>query len=461
MIAANATAGKKIAVMGLGKSGLATLASLRAGGAEILAWDDNEAGRKAAESAGFPLTDLTKTDWKTINSLILSPGIPHTYPAPHPVAQLAKEHGVEIIGDIELLFRAPAKAQYVGITGTNGKSTTTALIAHIIKTATRPVAVGGNLGMPVLAFDPQPDNGHYVIEMSSYQCELTPSAAFDIGIWLNITPDHIDRHGNLEGYIAAKRKMFREAEKNQTMIVAVDDEYSIAVADTFEKTGHWQITRISSQRVLAKGVSAMNGALYVDGREVFSYAKTSTLPGAHNAQNIAAATATALALGLDANTILKSILTYPGLPHRQQLVRTIGKVRYINDSKATNADAAGKALGCYPAIYWIAGGKPKEGGLSGLEPFMPAIRHAFLIGAASDDFANWLEGKAANTKCEALERAVQQASAMAGASADKEPVVLLSPACASFDQFKSYEHRGEEFARLVSKLSAPPVSKAS
>jgi UDP-N-acetylmuramoylalanine--D-glutamate ligase len=446
--------GKTLAVMGLGKSGMATLAALKNSGAKVLAWDDGEEARDQAAKAGFTVEDPTKADWKKINSLVLSPGIPHTFPAPHPVAVLAKQYGVEIVGDVELLFRSftgPAP-RVIGITGTNGKSTTAALIAHILKTAGKKVEVGGNLGIPVLSFNALGAEGFYVIEMSSYQCELTPSAAFDIGVWMNITPDHIDRHGDLDGYVDAKKKMLREAGKEQILVIGVDDEKSQSVAAEFVRKGYWKVTPISASRILEKGASGVDGALYADGMKLFSITEAKTLPGAHNAQNAAAVFAACVALGLDAGTIEKGILTYPGLAHRQQLVRVINGVRFINDSKATNADAASKALACYDPIYWIAGGKPKEGGLNGLESFMPRIAHTFLIGKASDEFAEWLKGKASFTKCGTLERAVSDAAQMAAKEGKKDAVVLLSPACASFDQFKSYEHRGEEFMRFVNAL---------
>jgi UDP-N-acetylmuramoylalanine--D-glutamate ligase len=454
MIKISGLQGKTLAVMGLGKSGLATLAALKNSGANILAWDDGEDARTEAAKAGFTVEDLSKADWKKISSLILSPGIPHTFPMPHPVAALAKKHGVEIIGDVELMFRSMEgpSPRMVGITGTNGKSTTTALIAHILKSAGKKVEVGGNLGIPVLSFETLGPDGFYVVEMSSFQCDLTPSAAFDVVAWLNITPDHIDRHGDMAGYVNAKKKMLREASQDQVLVIGVDDTESQGVAAEIVKKGHWKVTPISAQRLLEKGASGIDAALYADGTKLFSIADAKTLPGAHNAQNAAAAFSVCIALGLDGGTIEKGILSYPGLPHRQQLVRSIGGVRFINDSKATNADASSKALACYDPIYWIAGGKAKEGGLNGLESFTPRIAHTFLIGKSSDDFAEWLKGKTSFTKSGTLERAVSDAAQMAAKEEKKDAVVLLSPACASYDQFKNYEHRGEEFIRFVNAL---------
>ncbi len=457
MIALSGLSGKTIAVFGLGKSGMATLEALRHSGATLLVGDDSADGRKKAEDAGFPTTDLTKADWTKIDSLILSPGIPHTLPEPHAVAALAKQHKVEIVGDVEYLFRAMPAPTYIGITGTNGKSTTTALIAHILTNAKRVNEVGGNLGIPTLSFKPLDKNGVYVIEMSSFQCELTPSAAFDVVVWLNITPDHIDRHGDIAGYVAAKKMLLRNANKKQVLVIGVDDLFSAAVADEAEKAGHWRVIRISSQTILENGISGVNATLYHNGGELFSISSAPTLPGAHNWQNAAAALAATNALtnnggGVDIGTINKAIHSYPGLPHRQQLIRTIDGVRFINDSKATNADATSKALGCYDAIYWIAGGKAKDGGLNGLEAFMPRIKHAFLIGAAANDFAIWLNGKAPASISGTLEVAVYEAAKAARDAGDENAVVLLSPACASYDQFNNYEHRGEAFARFVNAL---------
>lgn len=449
---------KQIAVMGLGKSGMATLAALRTAGIGFTAWDDGEKARAEALAQGYVLQDLRQVDWGQIGSLVLSPGIPHTFPEPHPVAAQAKQHGVEIVGDVEYLFRAMPNVRYVGITGTNGKSTTTALIAHILKAAGVKTEVGGNLGMPVLALAPLPNDGAYVIEMSSYQCELTPSAAFDVAVWLNITPDHIDRHGSMEGYIAAKETMLRDAGKKQTLVIGVDDAYSAKVAAAFERKGHWQVVPISSNAVLEKGVSGFGGWLYENGNKLFSYQAAATLPGAHNAQNIAAAFVACRAMGLPADVIARHIPTYPGLHHRQELVRIIQGIRFINDSKATNADAASKALSCYDTIYWILGGKPKEGGLAGLEALMPRVRHAFLIGAASDAFAEWLgKNKTPFSFCATLDCAVEGAAQMAATENLADGVVLLSPACASFDQFQNYEHRGDEFARFVKALPETPL----
>ncbi len=459
MISPRDLEGQTIAVMGLGKSGLATLRALADSGTKLIAWDDDESARTAAANLAAA-EDLAKADWTRIDALVLSPGIPHTLPEPHPVAAQARKHGVEIIGDAELLFRHYAdrpRPRMVAVTGTNGKSTTTALIAHILQGAGRKVQAGGNLGTPVLSFGELGEDGFYVIEMSSFQCELTPSAAFDAVAWLNITPDHFDRHGGMQGYVNAKKNLLRNVRGSPLLAIGVDDDESLAVAEETAKKAPWRVTPFGASRILDKGVSGVNGTLYAGGKRLFSIENAAALPGAHNAQNAAAAFAICRELGLSDAEIEKGILSYPGLAHRQQLVRKLDGVRFVNDSKATNAEAASKALACYDVIYWIAGGKPKDGGLSGLEGFMPRIRHAFLVGEASGGFADWLQGKADFTRCGTLDRAVEAAARRARADGIDGAVVLLSPACASYDQFRSYEHRGEEFARLV---AARPTTEA-
>lgn len=444
--------GKTIAVLGLSKTGAAAVGALAASGAKVLAWDDDAAKRTASDLAPY-VHDLSKAEWKKVDALVLSPGIPHTLPAPHPLVVAAKAARIPIISDIACLFQNLDGGCVIGITGTNGKSTTTALIAHILEGAGKTVRVGGNLGTPVLSFAPAGPQGFYVIETSSFQAEITPEAAFDIVVWLNITPDHLDRHGDMAGYVSAKKAMLHDAGKKQVLVIGVDDDYSRAVADKMEAAGHWQVVRISAAQILPRGVSGLSSALYVDGMKVLSLEKAATLPGAHNAQNAAAAFAVMRALGITDAAVQEGLNSFAGLHHRQELVRSIGPIRYINDSKATNADASSKALSCYEHMYWIVGGKPKEGGLAGLEPFMPRVRHAFLIGASSDDFARWCEGKIAYTRCGTLEKATAAAHALAQDEALPGAVVLLSPACASYDQFKNYEHRGEEFARMVKALT--------
>lgn len=445
-------AGQKYAVLGLGKSGLAAAASLRASKAVVAVWDDNADARAAAEKAGYAVADPTKTDVAGFKALVLSPGIAHT----HPVAERFRTAKIPVVGDIELLFRACPDAVYVGITGTNGKSTTTALIGHILAQAGRNVQTGGNLGTPALALESLGKDGIYVLELSSYQLELIEQNPIRVAVLLNITPDHLDRHGDMAGYVAAKKRIISTT-MPQTLVIGTDEPETRALAEQARQQNNLQIEEISVRHAVSQGVMAAGQQMFAyrneEGGPVANLATLKTLPGKHNAQNACAAFAACRALDLSAKDIVRGLQTFPGLAHRQQLITEIDGVRFINDSKATNADAAGKALACYDNIYWIIGGKPKEGGLSGLESFMPRVRHAFIIGQASEDFAAWCaKNKVAHTLCGTLDVATSKAAALA--LADKKPgaVVLLSPACASWDQFNNFEERGDRFKEYIARL---------
>jgi UDP-N-acetylmuramoylalanine--D-glutamate ligase len=446
--------GLPVAVLGLGKSGLSAARALMESGAEVWAWDDDPERRAAAD--GVPLVDLTGCDWRELTSLVISPGIPHSHPAPHPVAALAREHRCEIIGDIELLARAQRDASYLGVTGTNGKSTTTALIGHILETSGREVQVGGNLGTPALDLEPLDSGGIYVLEMSSYQLELTLSVTFDVAVLLNVTPDHLERHGGLEGYVAAKRLIFHRQTRPRTAVIGVDDETCQGICRQLTEVGEQIVIPVSGSGPARGGVHVDGGVLTDDteGREtpVLDLREVPSLPGRHNWQNTAAAYAACKTLGVQPPVIAACLRSFPGLPHRQELVAVIDGISYVNDSKATNADAAAKALACYDAVYWIAGGRPKETGLAGLEPLFPRIAQAFLIGEAEDAFAAALDGRVDFARCGDLDRAT--GLAQAAAKVEKRPgaVVLLSPAAASFDQFSDFEERGERFRALVEAL---------
>lgn len=459
--------GQRFVVLGLAKTGLATAQALRAAGATVTAWDDAPARRAAAVAAGVPVADPAGVDFQGLAGLLLSPGIPHTFPQPHPVAARARAAGAPIIGDIELLLRADAGATFVAITGTNGKSTTTALTGHILKSAGRPAEVGGNLGQPVLTFTPLGAvQGTHVVEMSSYQLELTPSLRPRVGVLLNIAPDHLDRHGGMEGYIAAKARMFARQEAGDVAVIGVDDAVCATLARTVaERRNGPRVIPVSVTGPVTGGVYAAEGRLWdalepgVAARPVLTLAEAPALPGPHNAQNMAAAYAVCRALGLEPATIIAAIRTFPGLDHRQQRVRESRGVLYVNDSKATNADATARALACYDSLYWILGGRAKESGLDGLEPFLPRIRTAFLIGEATERFAVWLAARGVDyRRCGDLATAVAAAAAAAEAAAAEAVAagdgtagvcVLLSPACASFDQFSGFEERGARFAALV------------
>ncbi|MFO0996501.1 MAG: UDP-N-acetylmuramoyl-L-alanine--D-glutamate ligase [Alphaproteobacteria bacterium] len=452
MIDLSIFAGQRIAVLGLGRSGYNAARALQAGGAHVLAWDDDVRRRDACVAASLPLADLGRADWSRMDMLVLSPGIPHRHPAPHPVAAMAKAASCPIVSDVELLFRARPHATYVGITGTNGKSTTTSLIGHMLAAAGRAVEVGGNLGTPALTLSPLSEGGIYVLEMSSYQLEITPGMALTVAVLINISADHLDRHGGMAGYVAAKRLIFNNA---GTAVIGIDDDNCRQVRDALTRVEGLRIATISGSN--AKADIYVEGRRLVDratGQTVADLSQATALPGVHNGQNAAAAYAAVRALGVGIDQAARGLLTFPGLAHRQERIATIRGVHYINDSKATNAEATAHALDSYETIYWIAGGLPKEGGITALAPFFPHVAHAFLIGTAANEFAHTLEGRVAHTVSGDLETALRAAHAAAQRSDRRPAVVLLSPACASFDQFANFEARGEAFRRLVGELAA-------
>lgn len=447
-----------VAVYGIGLSGLSTIRALRRANITVTAWDERSEAREAAAQAGAQIADLAEIDWSDYAALILSPGIPLHYPSPPEIVQKARAAGIEIIGDIELLDRAGHGRKTIGITGTNGKSTTTALLGHVLKRCGVEAAIGGNIGKPVLDLDvPADEGGVFIVELSSYQLDLCRDFAPDIAVHLNLTPDHIDRHGDLKGYIAAKMRIFRG---KGIAVMGVDDAESLGMLEEIRKTGGREIHPVSVTKKLEGGVYVDNGVLYDalfnEAVEIGPLSALTTLQGVHNHQNIAAAYTVARLMGLKGAAILKAMETYPGLPHRMLTIRRINGVSYVNDSKATNADAASRALSCYKNIYWILGGQPKEGGLAGLENLMSRVRHGFVIGAAAEDFAAWLGNyNIPVTDCGTLDRAVMAAHDLAQKDRGQpggQEAVLFSPACASFDQFRSFEHRGEVFTDLVRAL---------
>ena len=436
--------GKRVAVMGLGKSGVATAKALLASGAGVMAWDDDEGARRVASEAAIPVADLMVIDIAKADLLVWSPGIAHTFPAPHPLAEKARAAGVPICCDIELLGLAKPSQRKLAITGTNGKSTTTTLTAHILAECGIEAAAGGNLGTAALDLPDLAGEGRYVLEMSSYQLELVEALTVSAGALLNISPDHLGRHGGMPGYIAAKRRLFEMLTPGGAAVIGIDDGPGRALSAELMAMG-LRVVPISVTKVLDNGVSAPDGVLLDHGRAVCDLRVIPTLPGPHNWQNACAAYALGKAEGLAPKQIAAAMATYPGLAHRQELVAEIDGVRWINDSKATNADAVAKALACYEDIHWILGGQAKEGGIASLEPFFDRIRHAYLIGEAADAFAAILDGKVEYSQCGSLVTAVNSARA----HANPGEVVLLSPACASWDQFKSFEHRGDVFRDLV------------
>jgi UDP-N-acetylmuramoylalanine--D-glutamate ligase len=454
MIVVDSFAGRRVAVLGLARSGRAAARALAAGGAEVLAWDDNAATRAAVAGEIAPC-DLAAAEWRGITALVLSPGIPHSFPAPHPTVTRAREAGAEIIGDIELLGRAEPNARYVGITGTNGKSTATALLGHILLEAGRRAEIGGNLGTAALSLAPLDAEGSYILELSSFQLELVTTLAFDVAVLLNVTPDHLDRHGGMDGYIAAKRRIFARQRAGAVAIIGIDDAICRNIAEEL-RAGPARVVPISVTQPAPGGVYVNRGHL-IDATEggtlpVLDLAEAERLPGVHNWQNAAAAYAAARAAGVEPEVAAGAIRSFAGLAHRQELVATLDGIRFINDSKATNADAAEKALACYQAIYWIVGGLPKAGGIEPLAPYFERLRHAYLIGAATEEFAATLGNSVPFTRCADLAAAVAAAAAQARADGVPGAVVLLSPACASYDQFAHFEARGDAFRNLVGLL---------
>ena len=449
-------AGRKVAVFGLGGSGLVSCSALLAGGADVIAFDDEPASVVKASAAGIPTDDLRAIDWSRIAALVLTPGVPLTHPQPHWTVGLAQAAGVEIIGDVELFCRERRKtapdAPLICITGTNGKSTTTALAAHLLRSAGRDVQMGGNIGVAILSLAPPVSGRCYVVECSSYQIDLAPTLDPTVGILLNITPDHLDRHGSMQNYAAIKEKVATNA---GLAVVGLDDDLSATIAQKIRARGG-RYEFFSSRTAAAPGVYAQGSQLHGTGSfKGFSadLAGIGSLRGEHNAQNAAAAVIAALVLGVAHDKIQNALSTFPGLPHRLEEVGRKGKVLFVNDSKATNADSADKALSSFPGdIFWILGGKAKEGGILSLTRFFPKIAKAYLIGEATEDFARVLDGQVSYERCGTLDIATAKAAADAAGSGAKEPIVLLSPACASFDQYRNFEIRGDHFRKLVQAL---------
>ncbi len=454
---------RTVAVFGLARTGLTAARALLAGGARVACWDDGAAGRAAAAAEGLPLVDLSAADWSAFAALLLSPGVPLTHPEPHWTVARARAAGVEIVGDVELFARAVAAApdwkrpKVAAITGTNGKSTTTALLGHVCAQAGKDVRVGGNIGAGVLGLDDVHGGAVYVLELSSYQLDLTSSLKADAAVLLNLSPDHLERHGGMEGYVSAKRRVFQNQEAGDTAVVGVDDAYGQRLATELIAANRRTVTPVSAGRAMGRGVYVLQGMLYdATGEravEMSDLAHARALLGRHNWQNAAAAYAAAVAVGVAPQDAAEALTSFPGLAHRMQEIARVGRVRFVDDSKATNADAARQAMQSYPRFHWIAGGRPKAGGIGALTDLFPRVAHAWLIGEAQEEFADTLDGRAPHTRCGTLEQATARAYAAARAEGG-EAVVLLSPACASFDQFSDFEARGEAFRAVVETLAA-------
>jgi len=457
-------AGQTVAVFGLGGSGLASCHALKAGGAEVIASDDDAGKLAEAAKAGFVTADLRTVSWSDFAALVLTPGVPLTHPVPHWTVLAARQAGVPVIGDIELFCRerrrhAPS-APFVAITGTNGKSTTTALVAHLMRVAGHDVQMGGNIGTAILSLEPPRLGRVHVVEMSSYQIDLAPSLDPLVGILLNVSEDHLDRHGTIEHYAAVKERLVAGVQRGGTGIIGVDDRWCQAAADRVEHAGK-RVVRISVKRPLADGVYAEHETLVQASggarSDIARIGGIGSLRGLHNAQNAACAAAAALALGVSFEVLQEGLRSFPGLAHRMEQIGRKDNVLFINDSKGTNADAAARALSSFNDIFWIAGGKPKTGGIESLREYFPRIRKAYLIGEAADAFAHTL-GAVPHEIAGTLDVAVAHAARDAAASGLAQPIVLLSPACASFDQYRNFEIRGQHFRELVLGLgSVEPV----
>ena len=462
MIPVRGFEGTKVAVLGLGRSGLAAARALKEGGAVPVCWDDNPGARERAEAEGFSCADLGRVGaFDEVATLIVSPGIPHLYPKPNPVVRAALLAGVPVDNDIGLFFRSVATGEWdefdqppkvVAITGSNGKSTTVALLHHILEEAGRDSQMAGNIGRGVLDIDPPGNGGVVVLELSSYQTELARALTPDIAVFTNLSPDHLDRHGGMGGYFAAKRRLFSEGGPDRA-IIGIDEEEGLFLAGQLsEAASDDRVIRISAaQKLTGPGwqVFARKGFLseYRKGRQVASIdlRPMQGLPGAHNHQNACAAYAAARALGLAPRVIEAGLASYPGLPHRSQTIAEAGGVRFVNDSKATNVDSALKALGAFKNIRWICGGLEKDGGLDALKGQAGAVRKAYVIGREAAAFAMRLEVEAevCTTMAEAVARAMEEA--------EQGDTVLLAPAAASFDQYDNFEQRGEDFIAEVRK----------
>ncbi|HSF63907.1 MAG TPA: UDP-N-acetylmuramoyl-L-alanine--D-glutamate ligase [Paracoccaceae bacterium] len=458
--------GARVGVLGLGRSGLATARALAAGGAEPVVWDDSPEGRDKALAEGFTCTDLLRGGvMERLAALIVSPGIPHLYPAPHPVIAAAQAAGVPVDNDIGLFFRSLATPDWdafdspprvVCVTGSNGKSTTTALIHHILTEAGRPSQMAGNIGTGALSIDPPGDGAAVVLELSSYQTDLARALTPDVAVFTNLSPDHLDRHGGMGGYFAAKARLFTQGGPDRAVIGVDEAEGRFLAGQMGQGPADDRVIRISSGQKLEGfgwAVFARKGFLaeWRKGRQVASIDLRGVggLPGAHNHQNACAAYAAARSLGVSPKVVEAAFHSFAGLPHRSQLVGERGGVRFVNDSKATNVDSAAKALQAFPRIRWIAGGLGKDGGITALAPHLGSVVKAYLIGHSARDFALQI-GQTPHEICETMARAV----ARAAEEAQPGEVVLLAPAAASFDQYPNFEKRGEDFAALVAAL--PP-----
>jgi UDP-N-acetylmuramoylalanine--D-glutamate ligase len=456
--------GKIAAVLGLGRSGRSACRALAASGAKVWAWDDAREQRVEAAAAAVPIIDLDICNWARVDRLVLTPGIPHRHPRPHPLVRRAESAGVPVIGDVELLVENQPHRRIVGITGTNGKSTTTALVGHLLQRAGIGAQTGGNIGLPVLDLLPKPGEDIYVLELSSYQLELTEHLSCSVAVILNLSPDHLERHGGMSGYARAKRRILRNQRASDWAVIGVDEDHGRALFDELEAKGDRRMLAIAVGRSVDRGVYVIDGQLYdaVDGyaQPVLDLRPLAGLRGTHNWQNAAAAYGVARALGVEPAAAAAGIASFRGLAHRMEAVGTVDGVQYVNDSKATNPEAAARSLASFDRIYWIAGGRAKQSSLDPLLPWLERVRHVYLIGEAAELFEQTLCGRVPCTRSGDLATALRQAVAAARRDERGEPVVLLAPACASFDQFANFEERGDAFKALVARLAEPALAEA-
>ncbi|NVJ97391.1 MAG: UDP-N-acetylmuramoyl-L-alanine--D-glutamate ligase [Alphaproteobacteria bacterium] len=449
MIKAPAYNGKTVGVFGLARTGVAAVEALDASGATVWGWDDSIERR---DQVGRNARDLYRADFSKLSALMLAPGVPLTHPEPHALVKKAHEAGVPLISDFDVFEAAreslPAH-KVVAITGTNGKSTTTALIGHMVESCGLPVAVGGNIGRGILSLDPLQEGGVYVFEMSSFQLDLTRDLKADIAILLNLSPDHLDRHGDMAGYTAAKKRLFNMQADGAMTIIGLDDSGCRALQASL----HVEAVGIGGMQAVPGGVYAADGWLIDDldgaAEKIGELRALPTLRGEHNWQNAAAAYAAGRALGLAPNAIWAAFMSFPGLAHRQELVAEIGGVKFVNDSKATNVDAATRALGAFRNIHWIVGGRPKDKSFAALLAYSDRVQRAYLMGEAADALSHDFSGAIEYLDVRDMDHAVNAAAA----AAEPGDVVLLSPACTAFDQFRDFEARGEAFKAAVANLT--------
>lgn len=457
MIPAKGWANKKIAVFGLARSGLAAVKSLLAGQANVIAWDDNVDQQQAAQQLGATVQDLSILDWKGIEGLVLSPGIPHRFPKPHPIVSQALQAGVLLVSDIDLLYQAQSSSQFIGITGTNGKSTTTALVAHLLKEAGYVVQMGGNIGRAALDLDPLPPEGIYVLELSSYQLEISHMLCLDSALFLNIKPDHIARHGSFKGYMDAKERVFNQVKGVKALNVDYPELYEMAKRHQKREDSTATVILFSCKDTKIP-LHVQNGRLYDTERfpkKSINLLETHSLKAEHNWENALGAYAALTPYSIPFETLQRGFETFPGLAHRQETVQETNNILYVNDSKATNVDSSLQALKVFDSIFWILGGRAKEDDFTQALAFASKIRKAYVYGEARQKIKDALSPTLSLDVFDTLEQALRQAQVDARqVSQTSRPVVLLSPACASFDQYKNFEVRGDWFKKLVREMAS-------